>query len=287
MNINNILFIFKKNKTKIKFGEKMKNKYILIFIIVLLILISAKTTNSKTIINHYKSISYYNPNNLKRYISYQNKNKNLSRKEIVKKVNMNLDKDWYTDTLPALNINTYIVLVNKYYYLKEDYIPNQLELLDNNYSIRNLYLVKTAKTSFENLAKDAKKIGLTIKAMSTYRSYSYQDNLYKKYVTLDGIEKADTYSARPGYSEHQTGLAIDVFNEKSSYTDFENTEEYKWMQEHAHEYGFILRFPKEKEQETGYQFEAWHYRYVGITPATYIKKNNITLEEYIVKKKPL
>ena len=265
----------------------MKNKYILIFIIVLLILISAKTTNSKTIINHYKSISYYNPNNLKRYISYQNKNKNLSRKEIVKKVNMNLDKDWYTDTLPALNINTYIVLVNKYYYLKEDYIPNQLELLDNNYSIRNLYLVKTAKTSFENLAKDAKKIGLTIKAMSTYRSYSYQDNLYKKYVTLDGIEKADTYSARPGYSEHQTGLAIDVFNEKSSYTDFENTEEYKWMQEHAHEYGFILRFPKEKEQETGYQFEAWHYRYVGITPATYIKKNNITLEEYIAKKKPL
>ena len=110
----------------------MKNKYILILIIVLLILISAKTTNSKTIINHYKSISYYNPNNLKRYISYQNKNKNLSRKEIVKKVNMNLDKDWYTDTLPALNINTYIVLVNKYYYLKEDYIPNQLEQIDNN-----------------------------------------------------------------------------------------------------------------------------------------------------------
>lgn len=267
----------------------MKYKIIILGVIICtLILITNIIIKAKEIsIKQFKEISYYNPNNLQRYISYQSNNKNLSRKEIIKKVNMNLDKNWYTDTSLALNINTNIVLVNKYYYLKEDYIPNQLILLDKNYCIGNKYLVKNAKTAFETLAKDAKEIGLTIKAMSSYRSYSYQKNLYERYVKQDGVELADTYSARPGYSEHQTGLAIDVFNEKSPYTDFENTEEYKWMQEHAHEYGFILRFPKGKEEETGYQFEAWHYRYVGIKPATYIKKNNITLEEYIAKKKPL
>ena len=137
-----------------------------------------------------------------------------------------------------------------------------------------------AKDAFEEMASDAKKEKLNIIAMSTYRSYDYQVNLYNKYVKADGKEKADTYSGRPGHSEHQTGLAVDVYNGKENYTNFEKTDEFDWMKEHAHEYGFILRFPKEKEQETGYTYESWHYRYVGVEEANYIKEHNISFEEY-------
>ena len=142
-------------------------------------------------------------------------------------------------------------------------------------------LVKVAKEAFEELSEDALKEDMNIIAMSSYRSYEYQVNLYNNYVKKDGKEAADTYSARPGFSEHQTGLAIDVYNKKEPYTNFEQTNEFKWMQDNAYKYGFILRFPKEKENETGYQYESWHYRYVGKEIAKIIHKDNITLEEYI------
>ena len=258
----------------------------LIILLVLTITISYKEVKSKTT-NKYKEISYYNSKNLNRYLTYHKNNKHLSNKEIVEKVNMNMDQEFYINSKKAPYRNTNIILVNKHYFLEQDYIPNNLEKLNNNNSIGNMRLVRPAKIAFEQLSEKAKEENLNIIAMSTYRSYDYQKNLYNKYVQIDGIKKADTYSARPGYSEHQTGLAVDVCNKVLSYTEFENTEEFQWMQKHAHEYGFILRFPKGKEKETGYQYEAWHYRYVGIKTATYIKKNNITLEKFIAKKKPL
>ena len=261
-------------------------KYLFILIIILVFLISYIEVKSKTI-SQYKEISYYNPNNLNRYLSYQKKNKNLSKKEIIEKVNMNLDKEWYSNPQKAIYRNTDIILVNKHYYLEKDYIPKELEQINPNDSIGNKKLVKAAKIAFEQLSEKAKEENLNIIAMSTYRSYSYQKNLYDRYVKIDGIEKVDTYSARPGYSEHQTGLAVDVCNNLLPYTEFEKTKEFEWMQKHAHEYGFILRFPKGKEEETGYQYEAWHYRYVGVKNATYIKNHNITLENFIARKKPL
>lgn len=145
-------------------------------------------------------------------------------------------------------------------------------------------LVDVAKEAFEDMAKDAKKEDLTIVAMSSYRSYDYQVDLYNRYAKKDGTEAADTYSGRPGHSEHQTGLAVDVYNEEKDYTNFEKTDEYEWMIKHAHEYGFILRFPKDKEKETGYHFESWHYRYVGQEIAKYIKEHNISFEEYYATK---
>ena len=147
-----------------------------------------------------------------------------------------------------------------------------------------MQLVDIAKEAFESMSDDAKKEGMNIIAMSSYRSYDYQVNLYNNYVKTDGKEAADTYSARPGYSEHQTGLAVDVYNLELPYTSFEKTEEFNWMQENAHKYGFILRFPKDKVDITGYQYEAWHYRYVGKEVAKYIHNHNMTLEEYIAKK---
>ena len=96
----------------------------------------------------------------------------------------------------------------------------------------------------------------------------------------DGKDEADTYSSRAGHSDHQTGLAIDVSDGDTPYTSFGETDEFRWMQDNAYLYGFILRFPEGKENITGYQYESWHYRYVGVDIATYIHENNITFEEY-------
>ena len=294
----------KKKKLKLKIKIKKKNFTIFLIIIFLIIFSITKTTNfiintikdkqkenekvelspkEKKLLqlkNIHKKIDYFNDSYLNRYIYYQENNPTLSTKQVIKDVNMNLDLIHYEDKIPARNLNNKFILVNKYYYLEEDYVPNDLEELNKQYALNNMKMVKDAKEAFETMSKDAKKEGLKIIAMSTYRDYAYQTTLYNNYVKQDGKEAADTYSGRPGFSEHQTGYAVDVYNDDESYTNFHLTKEFKWMQEHAKEYGFILRFPKGKENETGYQYESWHYRYVGLEAATYITEKNITFEEY-------
>ena len=231
-----------------------------------------------------EQIDYFNMDYLDKYISYKEKNSDLEIKQIIKNVNMHLDEEYYENTEEAKYLNTTNILVNKHYHLDENYEPDNLETIDKKYALSGMKMVKEAKEAFEKMAIDAKKEKLNIVAMSTYRSYNYQVNLYNRYVKEDGKEAADTYSGRPGHSEHQTGLAVDVFDDEIDYTKFEKTNEFKWMSEHAQEYGFILRFPKDKEKETGYMYESWHYRYVGIDAAKYIKENNISFEEYYATK---
>ncbi len=231
-----------------------------------------------------KELEYYNEEYQERYEKYLEENPKLSLEQVVKNVNMHLDQMPYEDIEEAKYQNTEKILVNKHYYLTKDYVPKNLENISTRYALSGMKLVKNAKEAFEKMAKDAEKQDLTIVAMSSYRSYTYQVNLYNRYTKEDGKEKADTYSGRAGHSEHQTGLAVDVYNKETNYTNFEKTDEYKWMQKHAQDYGFILRFPKNKEKETGYQFESWHYRYVGIEIAKYIKNNNISFEEYYATK---
>jgi len=234
--------------------------------------------------NINKTIDYFNMNYLDRYITYKENNNNLDNQQIIKNVNMNLDKKYYEETEPAKYLNTPQILVNKHYYLENNYEPENLETISTKYALSGMRLVKEAKEAFEKMSADAKKENMNIIAMSTYRSYDYQVDLYNRYVKQDGKEAADKYSGRPGHSEHQTGLAVDVFDNEIDYTKFEKTNEFKWMDKHAHEYGFILRFPKDKENETGYIYESWHYRYVGIDAAKYIKENNISFEEYYATK---
>ena len=230
--------------------------------------------------NINKEIEYFNDDYLYRYVSYKEEHTEMPNIQVIKNVNMQLDLNQYEKTEPAKNLNTTKILVNKHYYLENNYVPDNLEKISTRYALSNMKLVSTAREAFEEMASAAKKENLNIIAMSTYRSYDYQVNLYNKYVRADGKEEADTYSGRPGHSEHQTGLAVDVYNGKINYTSFEKTKEFTWMQEHAHEYGFILRFPKDKESETGYTYESWHYRYVGKEEAKYIKEHNISFEEY-------
>ena len=126
---------------------------------------------------------------------------------------------------------------------------------------------------------DATSLGLNLYISSGYRSYYDQKYIYNNYVSRDGKEKADTYSARAGHSEHQTGLAFDLNSIDDSFT---NTPEGKWVHDNCHKYGLILRYPKGKDNITGYMHESWHLRYVGIDLATKLYNNGdwITLEEY-------
>lgn len=296
----------KKKNYKYKRKLKLKKKPFIILLVLLILIITLiiKCTSSsqkaikkktkhietkqeiklKKLKNIDKKIDYFNYEYLDRYISYQKKNKNMPIEDIITHVNIGIDCDYYTNTKKSPFLNQSYILINKYYYAGKQYIPNNLEDLDENYSRSGMKLVNYAKDAFEKMAKDAKKENLNIIVMSSYRSYIYQDNLYNRYKEEDGTEAADTYSARPGYSEHQTGLAIDVYNGKEDYTNFENTKEFKWMQKNAYKYGFILRFPKDKTDLTGYMYESWHYRYVGKKIATYIHNNNLCFEEYYARK---
>lgn len=231
-----------------------------------------------------ENIDYYNPKYKRRYINYKKNNIRLNDEEVIKNVNMNLDLTPYENTYPANYLNTEKILVNKYYYLTSEYVPENLENISLSYALSNMRMVHNAKDAFERMAEAAKKEDLTIIAMSTYRSYNYQKNLYNRYLKQDDQKTVDSYSGRPGHSEHQTGLAVDVCNGNVDYTKFHETKEFEWMMKHAHEYGFILRFPKGKEHETGYKYESWHYRYVGDEIANYIYQNNISYEEYYATK---
>ena len=266
--------------------KKLKNKNILLLIVLILlflILIKYNNTHSNNN-NKLEEISYYNENNSNRYIKYKKKNKNLSNKQVVIDVNIGIDKPYYTNTKKSIYLNTSKILVNKYNYLGSNYVPKNLENISLKHSRSGMKLVSYAKDAFEKMAKAAKKDGYNIVAMSSYRSYKYQVDLYNRYKSKDGKTAADTYSARPGFSEHQTGLAVDIYNGKKDFNNFEKTKEFNWMRKNAYKYGFILRFPKDKVKQTGYQYESWHYRYVGKKVAKYINKNNLCFEEYYVQK---
>lgn len=234
--------------------------------------------------NVYQNIKNYKEDNLDRYVKYKNNNENLTFEEVVSDVNINLDKNFYDDVKDALNKHTNLVLVNKHYYLDENYIPNDLVQIDYKYTSGIKVMAnKEASEAFETMSMDASTIGLNIKAISAYRTYEYQKKLYEGYLLNDPVELVDTYSARAGHSEHQTGLAFDVYNIEKPYTSFGETNEYKWLKINAHKYGFIIRYTSENSYITGYKDEPWHIRYVGVDNATYIYQNNITLEEYILK----
>lgn len=157
-----------------------------------------------------------------------------------------------------------VMIVNKTYSLPSDYGPG--DLTDECWA---------AFRELQDAA--ASEQGLSMYVVSGYRSYSTQDGLYNRYVSQDGQAAADTYSARPGHSEHQTGLAIDV--NSVSYS-FANTAEGQWLAANAHRFGFIIRYPESKQSVTGYMYEPWHIRYVGKTLAPKVYESGLCLEEY-------
>ncbi|GIO29350.1 MULTISPECIES: M15 family metallopeptidase [Paenibacillus] len=179
------------------------------------------------------------------------------------------------------------VLVNKQHKLPENYAPDDLVYPNVRFTfkekIEKRMMRKEAAQALEKLFKAADKDGLPLAGVSAYRSHKRQKAIFEAYVQKDGEEKARTYSAYPGTSEHETGLAIDVTKSDGSCAAtgcFAGTPEAKWLAEHAHEFGFIIRYPKGKENITGYSYEPWHLRYVGQPAADDMFKNDLTFEEY-------
>ena len=188
------------------------------------------------------------------------------------------------------NPDSLSVLVNKNYSLPEDYEPEDLVFLDvplynNDVNNEGNYLRKEAADALKELFIAAKEEGYDLIARSGYRSYETQVSLYNRYVQQDGVESADQYSARPGHSEHQTGLTIDITSESvhEGLTEaFGETEEGEWVAQNAHRFGYIIRYPQNRVSETGYQYEPWHLRYVGVKIATEIYEDQLILEDYVL-----
>ena len=224
---------------------------------------------------------YYIDEFLDRYTKYKEKNNDLECDEIIKRVNSNLDYTFYDDSKEADTSKGMYTLVNKFYYLNKDYIPNEIVNVDKEYARDSAKLNKTAYENFKKMADAAKSEGLTLLITTGYRDYNFQATLYNNYVKMDGQKEADTYSARPGYSEHQLGYSADLTNkERVSFGEFKNTKEFAWLKENAYKYGFIIRYTEANQYITGYVPESWHYRYVGEDIAKYIYENDITYEEY-------
>ena len=205
----------------------------------------------------------------------------------------NLIEEEIIDILPSVPVNSAEYknlkdgeyLTNNGYTLKiEDGITtiDGLLIVNKTYSLPNTYgetLTDEVMNAFNLMKADATSLGLNIYISSGYRSYAKQESIYNNYVARDGQAKADTYSARPGHSEHQTGLAFDLNSIDDS---FAYTNEGKWINENCYRYGFIIRYPKGKDNITGYMYESWHLRYVGKDLAEKLYNNGswITVEEY-------
>lgn len=223
---------------------------------------------------------YFMFKNLDRYLSYYKKNTNLPIRSVVEIVNVNRDKSYYTDIKSTDITKGELALLNKYYGLNKEYKPNDLKSISLQYAYTGNKLVSYANEKFVELVIDSKKLEYSLIAKSSFRDYTSQDALYKKEEKINSKETTDKVIARPGHSEHQLGLALDIDLYKKKYDKFEDTDEYKWLIDNSYKYGFILRYPKDKENITGYLYEPWHFRYVGEKIAKYIHENNITFDEY-------
>lgn len=189
------------------------------------------------------------------------------------------------------NADAYDMVVNKTRNLSSDYIPGDLVPLNDIPTVlKNPEINQLREVAYDALKelfiKAEEEKSFKLYARSGYRSYNTQDALYNSYVANHGQLEADTFSAKPGQSEHQSGLSIDITCEAMNFQledTFFDTAEGKWVADNAHRFGFIIRYPKGKESITGYQYEPWHLRYVGKTLATEIYESQLTIEEYFEK----
>ena len=223
---------------------------------------------------------YFMYKNLDRYLEYINQNRKAQIETIVPLVNVNRDKVFYDDAIKTDISKKELMLVNKYHGLSEDYNPENLVKVGSRYAYEGHRIIEEVYQAFKDLADEARGEGYTIVINSSYRSFSSQNSLWQAIRSNQGTRVADQRSARAGFSEHQTGYAIDVADFYDTGNDFGKTEAYKWMIENSYKFGFILRYPKHAENITGYSYEPWHYRYIGKEMAKKVYDEGITFDEY-------
>ncbi len=235
-------------------------------------LVSLLSATEKTAPKEYWKSAGYCEENEDRYQAYQERT-GYYAKDVIWRVNARLDLREYEDYVvighDKLNQDP-LVIVNKYHKIPDDYVPGDLKKNSDGCVLR----AETAD-AFDEMKRAAATQGVALSAISGYRSVQYQRNLYNGYLAGDSRANVDTYSARPGLSEHHTGLAIDVYG-------YSGSPQYNWVKNHCHEYGFIVRYTKAWQNVTGYMDEPWHIRYIGKEHSMKMKENNIgTLEEYV------
>lgn len=224
-------------------------------------------------IGKYLDVDIFKEENFKRYKAYFNGN----YAKTVLYVNIGLDKEYYTDVIYNDNFST-TMIVNKYYGVSKNFVAPDLTRISDDCSKEEHYLSREAADAFEKMCRAAKKEGYSILANSTYRDFDEQQELWDLYLKLYGQSYNDKYVTKPGFSEHHTGLAIDIKSANSNI--FKNSKEYTWTTKNSYKYGFIHRYQESKVDITGIASEAWHFRYVGVDVATYMYENNLSFEEY-------
>ena len=229
-------------------------------------------------LNNYLNIPNFNIEHIDRYDNYKQNHPEYSLEDIVLYVEIGLDQDFYTNINEITNYKGITTLINKYNKLPDNYSFNDLVKLDKPYSSDgNKKVRKIVYDDLINMINNAKKDNVNLVVISAYRTSEYQDTLFNNSIKKNGVNHALLYSAKKNHSEHQLGLAVDFNNTNES---FDQTKEYEWLKNNAYKYGFIKRYPKNKEFITGYGYEPWHYRYVGTNTATKIFSEKLTLEEY-------
>lgn len=223
---------------------------------------------------------YFLEKNLERYNLYIEENSDKSTSDIIAIVNVGADKEWYEEIKETDMTKNTSILVNKFHSIN-NYAPEDLENISLSYAYAGHTIRKEVNEAYLDMATQAKKEGFQLIVSSSFRSYEKQESIYKDFYYSKGETYADAYAARAGHSEHQTGLALDIFTPSGTTTEsFEKTEAYTWLINNAHKYGFILRYPKDKTYLTGYEYESWHYRYLGRDLATKVYNEGITFDEY-------
>lgn len=223
---------------------------------------------------------YYKVEKTSRYQKYYDKHKEYDTDNVVIYVEIGLDIEFYTEMDEITNYDEVDALVNKYHKLPSNYEAKDLVTLSKTYSSRGHKIKKAASEPLMKMIDAARADGLNLLVISGYRTESTQRGLFNNSVKRYGMDHALIYSAKPGHSEHQLGLAVDLNSTEES---FDQTKEYKWLKANSYKYGFIERYPKGKEFITGYGYEPWHYRYLGVDLATKVYTENVTYEEYLVK----
>ncbi|MDR3295950.1 MAG: M15 family metallopeptidase [Clostridiales Family XIII bacterium] len=228
--------------------------------------------------NPYADLYYYEADKQPRYVAYAADHPEMSPDQVVWQVDADLDKAPYTDVSLIEDFSPPL-MVNKHCKLPDDFVPENLVQIATGQQ-----MTEETKDAYEVLRSAATATGFRISAASAYRSIAYQKEVYGRYVASEGAERADTYSARPGHSEHHTGTTIDLIGPAGTLNGFTGTPEAAWVAENARRFGFIIRYTEENQDVTGYMPEAWHITWVGTDVAETMHEENIgSLEEYVVK----
>ncbi len=232
-------------------------------------------------LEEFYSIDYAKLENYDRYLKYMDEERE-DEETTVLHVNLNLDIPDYEQAVEVVQFSI-DMFVNKHHYLAKDFKVDDLVTVDSKYTVgtEKIKANREAYNAFVAMLKDGEKEDMHFLINSCYRSYEEQEETWNTYKGLYGDNYVLKYVAKPGFSEHQTGLGFDIASTTSNI--FVDSKESKWLFDNAYKYGFIYRYPKGLESITGYNYESWHYRYVGKKIAKYIEENNITFDEYYVR----